>query len=181
MNRCETCGGDPRRGSTEEWTPAGYRAKPTPHADGDRHQRHALLTRKAAEGMVLLPGTYGYRVWPRTLGATVTETFLDLARDDGQQVWSCEWTSLGGLVPGAGVHTTWSTVEGCELTAEELKAKHRSLIPPDGPTTPSQYLYCAQELRAYVAAVEQVRRGLPWWAAVRTTDVWRRLPRWSVS
>ena len=112
-------------------------------------------------------------------GGAVTDTFFVTAREAGRMVNRCEWTFMGNA-PDAGVNTTWATVDGCAETASVLQDKHRVAVEMNGYAS-TWFDDVAEELRMVVAAAEQVRRGIPWWAAVRTVDGWQRLPRWSKS
>lgn len=177
---CEVCGGDPRKGSTSKWDEwaRAYRAAPCSHADGDRHQRHAMLTKRATEGYVLLAGQYGEGSWVRTLAAEVSQEYLRLAREAKRTVVTIEWARWSSIVPGAGVLTTWATVDGCEETAAQLEEWHRRTVNVCGSVATRQSEKAAQ-LRALVAAARAVERGVPWWVAIRAQSAWRSLPRWS--
>ena len=73
-------------------------------------------------------------------------------------------------------------VEGCEETAAFLEDRHRIACEAYSDTMlATWFVDTAAELRVVVAAAARVQQGMPWWAAVRTVDGWRRLPRWSVS
>lgn len=147
------------------------------HAEGDRHQRHALLTRRALEGYVLLAGRYGDGAWSGTLAAEVSREFLRVARAAGREVWRVDWTHFTGDVPGAGALVTWATVEGCEETAAQQEEWYRNGVAA-GVTGPTWQSKNAARLRALAAAAREVERGVPWWAAIRAQAVWRELPRW---
>ncbi len=184
MRTCEVCGGDPTRGSVASWDPkfVAYNRpgrKPVAHVDSERHKRQALLTRRAAEGWVLLAGSYWWRSgqWG-SLGFTVVDHYFDTFGRGG----SCPWEGFFGHPHGFPTSSTWTSVDGCrEVAAEFVNIATAELQREPNADWAKRRLEIAGHLQSIIDAADIVAaHDTPWWRAVREQAGWERMPAWSI-